>query len=305
MLRRVRGRVAWAVFGWVVWGSGCSFDSAGVTSSGASGSGGSTTHIGGTTESDEELDTTIDPTAGTGTSTTGTTTSATTVEATGSDGPDATTTGADACAVDNGGCDPNAECVDIGGQVECACKPGWEGDGLACASNASLETLRIENPCVGTTTTCNTTACTSAAPMKDTKTFEGTPGVVYAATLRIRGVVEEKSYSGGVATGHWYEGGTPEGDPWNVYWLEMGGTDHHLNAGDSWNLVCVGLDYQHTINVEGGTTLSLSSADPDGCQIRNRNSFGQPIFVPGIPPAPGTFDGQFLQIDLVSAEPVP
>jgi hypothetical protein len=40
----------------------------------------------------------------------------------------------EACSVNNGGCDLNADCTESSGQVECACKPGYTGDGTTCTT---------------------------------------------------------------------------------------------------------------------------------------------------------------------------
>ena len=36
------------------------------------------------------------------------------------------------CARDNGGCSPDADCVNKTGDVTCTCKSGYTGDGLTC-----------------------------------------------------------------------------------------------------------------------------------------------------------------------------
>jgi len=37
------------------------------------------------------------------------------------------------CATNNGGCDPNANCVQLGGLRTCMCKIGFVGTGMACS----------------------------------------------------------------------------------------------------------------------------------------------------------------------------
>jgi hypothetical protein len=291
-----------------LWGcSACAFDAAG---GGSGGLGGTEGESEGAADTERETDPAGpgDPSGGTAgaTSTTGEASTDAASEASGpGDETGESTTGIDGCAVDNGGCDPHAACTDVRGQVSCECSPGWTGDGFVCESDASLDPLRLESPCAGTTVACNTTTCTSASPAPEHAVFHGTPGVTYVATLRIRGVVEEKSYSGGTQTGHWNEGGSPGAGLWNIYALQVEDDVFYLNAGTGGQLQCVGLDYEATVLVEGGTTLVLSSDDPDDCQVRNRDWLGTPLVVPDIPPAPDSFDGQFVQIDLVHAEPSP
>jgi outer membrane protein assembly factor BamB len=38
------------------------------------------------------------------------------------------------CDRDNGGCDPNAKCIERGGTALCICRPWYSGDGLSCAA---------------------------------------------------------------------------------------------------------------------------------------------------------------------------
>jgi hypothetical protein len=40
-------------------------------------------------------------------------------------------------------------------------------------------------------------------------------------------------------------------------------------------------------------------------EIKNLDAQGTPAVVPGVPPAPAAFDGQFIQMDVVSVERVP
>ena len=217
-----------------------------------------------------------------------------------------TSTGADACAEDNGGCDPNASCSAIGDEVSCACHRGWQGDGASCVREGRLDPLRVESPCTamvgcgggGPHATC------SSVPTQTTGVFEGTPGIAYEVTLRVRGVVELKVYTHGTDHGHWYEGGQPVPNPWNVFRLDLGGDHHYLNHGTPGASHCVAMDFEHTLVIEGDTPVELAVLDEDACQLRNRGQGGDPIVVPGIPPAPRPFDGQFVQIDLVSALPL-
>jgi len=40
----------------------------------------------------------------------------------------------DLCAKNNGGCDANADCKEIGGlKVKCECRDGYTGDGRTCS----------------------------------------------------------------------------------------------------------------------------------------------------------------------------
>ncbi|MBL8923028.1 MAG: hypothetical protein JNJ54_29535 [Myxococcaceae bacterium] len=37
------------------------------------------------------------------------------------------------CLTNNGGCDVNAQCTNLGGVAQCACFPGWTGNGFTCS----------------------------------------------------------------------------------------------------------------------------------------------------------------------------
>ena len=65
------------------------------------------------------------------------------------------------CAVANGGCSPDAFCMDIGGVAACVCTPGYTGTGQACNACTVCGTSEFMTaPCTPTTdTVCN--ACTT------------------------------------------------------------------------------------------------------------------------------------------------
>ena len=41
----------------------------------------------------------------------------------------------DECAVNNGGCNPDAYCANIPGSFTCTCVEGYSGDGFICSGN--------------------------------------------------------------------------------------------------------------------------------------------------------------------------
>jgi hypothetical protein len=71
-------------------------------------------------------------------------------------------------------------------------------------------------------------------------------------------------------------------------------------------LVGVGLfaGSQKSIVVEGGASITLQVVDPDCAMVKNCQSFASatcvPFVVADVPPAPNSFDGQFVQLDVVS-----
>ncbi|MCE9576038.1 MAG: DUF4215 domain-containing protein [Deltaproteobacteria bacterium] len=71
------------------------------------------------------------------------------------------------CATNNGGCSPDAMCVDMNGTAVCACKPGFTGDGLTCGACAVCDAASFATaPCTPTMdTVC--AACAAACTAED------------------------------------------------------------------------------------------------------------------------------------------
>ncbi len=303
------GRSSWS--GWVVLGgltTGCQLITSGIgdgggTALGDAGASSTATSDGGMTGGPTSV---ADAEGSGSTSASGVgTTSADTSTPTGADD----TSGGDPpdCSRDNGGCDPNATCSDDSGEIECACNLGYEGDGQQCSVDATLPTLRIEALCVGQGS-CDAPYCVNSDFETDGVAMTGNPAVTYEVTLRFRGVFEEKEYNGGTNDGFWNEGGTPNDDEWNIYELEISDPpqSYWLNSGSAFTDHCELVDYQRTVTVIGGSMVSVTMEERTGsCAARNRDDRGNPIVIPGIPPAPEAFDGQFLQVDVVDIVPVP
>jgi hypothetical protein len=158
--------------------------------------------------------------------------------------------------------------------------------------------LRVEAPC----TNGGNPVCTSSNAFSESVTMGGESGVTYDVTLRIRGVVEEKTYTGGLPSGRFLTGGDPAADGYNVTKLEVSepaGT-YHLNAGTSGVERVWELDETATIPIRAGATVTLSVLPLDGLQIANNDGTGQPVIPSGLPPAPDPFPGQFVQLDVVA-----
>jgi hypothetical protein len=114
--------------------------------------------------------------------------------------------------------------------------------------------------------------------------------------------VEITPYSGGSANGYWQTGGSPlAGSKVNVYALEVSapGQIYYLNQGVSTRPV-VAIDYLETVSITSGATVTLHADSRDSYELRNIGPAGQPIVVAGIPPAPAAYDGQFVQMDVLS-----
>lgn len=180
---------------------------------------------------------------------------------------------------------------------------------------ASLAGLRMEAPCKGEKFGGNTEChWDPALKVNDPKwklkkevvrTFSGTPGVIYDVTIRVRGVVEPKNFTGGtVEREHFQIGGTPDVNNYNFYSLKVSDPpqDYTVNRHEKKvGHFLFAIDYTVTIPIRGGARVTMGEYDDNEISIANH----QNIVVPEIPPAPAPFDGQFFQIDVLAVTPKP
>jgi len=203
-------------------------------------------------------------------------------------------------------CAANAHCRDDA--PTCACNAGYLGDGVTCHSVADpLNGQRIELPCLEPANRDELCRTVHDDPVA-TRAIDGDQGTTYQVMLHIRGVVELKSYFGGSSDGAFRMGADPRNDAWNIYRLEVSDppATYYLNSGPE-NMYTTALDETHAITVRGGATVRLVCNAEDhtngaGVLIRNQDENGTPLASPaGVEPADHPFDGQFLQIDVVSS----
>lgn len=166
----------------------------------------------------------------------------------------------------------------------------------------SLSGLRWELPCMAQTTP---ELCTTLDQLSDDTTLAGATGTTYDVTLRIRGVVEPKTYTGGTAGDGWNRDGAPANDTANIYALVISSPAavYYVNSGTTRlpsELYAEAVDFEMTIAVDSGATITLQADSLDALQIRNIDANGMPIVVPDVPPAPDAYDGQFVQMDVLS-----
>lgn len=172
-----------------------------------------------------------------------------------------------------------------------------------CVAVASAFTgLRWELPCV---TRSGRDSCTTPGVVRRTALMGGDRGVVYDVTLRFRGVVETEGYVGGETDGAYFQiGGAPINDTWNIYALSVSSPaeTYYVNRGEGGLYRCFALDYTATIPIAAGATVTLVADPVDSAteEIVNTDGTGTPIVVPGVPPAPAAFDGQFIQMDVLT-----
>jgi hypothetical protein len=171
----------------------------------------------------------------------------------------------------------------------------------ASGPGALFDGLRWELPCKDPR---SADVCTCENESVVSSNFGGAAGKLYAATLRLRGVVETKAYDGGSNDGAYFQiGGTPVMDTWNVYRLVVASPNqtYYLNRGTTGLGRAWAIDYEAAVPIQGGSALTLDSEAFDMHEINNVDDQGNPIVIPGIPPAPAPYDGQFIQVDVVSA----
>lgn len=220
-----------------------------------------------------------------------------------------------ACSLADGGgngalCGGN--CVDLArnhdncGGCGLACPGSSACEGSCVAVAAALDKLRYELPCG----IAAGAFCSSSPPAAKVVTLTGTASASYALTLRMRGVVEQKSYAvavAGAASGtnaaFFITAGTPALDLWNTYLLKFSSPVAlvYLNSGSSLHSYADAIDYTTTMQAAAGATVTLDSESPDSSIVRNRDqASGAAIVIAGVSPAPQPFDGQFVQVDVVS-----
>jgi len=175
-----------------------------------------------------------------------------------------------------------------------------------------LNGLFIDVPCLDSTPLPLAMGATCDHPpntqhMEHAITFGGDPSTTYAVTLRVRGIWEPTTIAGGEAPAAdlpFKIGGSVAGGsaidyqqysivvsaPAQTYWLN----DHQYLAHDIHKL-----DYEATLRVTGGATVTVIMNDGNERQIAN---WTQDFFA-GLPPydaAPST--GQSLRLDVLAVE---
>lgn len=137
----------------------------------------------------------------------------------------------------------------------------------------------------------------------DVRKFGGEPGKRYKVTLRVRGVVEPMMYKDGKQEGeYFYIGGVPNNATYNIYQLTVSSPESHFffNRQDKVGHRIFTIDYNVTIEVEGGATLTFHGDGQNGRMITNFSK----LVVPDVPPAPQPYNGQFIQLNVVDVTPV-
>jgi hypothetical protein len=299
----------------------------------------------------------VAPTAGTGTTGgissagTGVGTSGTTTTMAGSGG--ATSTAGSGGATSTAGSGGATSMAGSGGATSTAGTGGTATTDDSAAVGAPLTGHTILMPCNGSPAgrVCTPKAA-AATPCKDPGGFAssysgthshneqitlgGTPGKRYIVRVRIQGEVEAKTYNGGVDANNaatlpangLYTGGTADnsGNAYNIYFIRTDSPKQHyyLNQVRTSNDTRVRhstfpMDYEFDMEVEGGSTVCLVSADPNNSAIKNcaepddgsNCTGGNTVTVANLDPLTAAdigaqpYNGQFVGVTVVKTTPKP
>ena len=182
---------------------------------------------------------------------------------------------------------------------------GLAGSGGASSPAAALHEFRFECPCKPAPADHTSDGNCNVTPQTDrqtiVKTMGGDPGIVYDVTLRVRGLTEPNTYRDGTRRGdRFYIGGTTSSPGYTSYMMTVADPPEHyfFNYNATTGHVHFTLDYQVTVKVRGGSQVTFDvdgdGSVPDGHQVANFDD----VVVPGVPPAPMPYDGQFIQLDV-------
>ncbi len=205
-----------------------------------------------------------------------------------------------------------------GGSSAGGAAAGSGGSGGSDESSVAkaLNGLRVDAPCEGMPPTTDGSVCTHTVLMNNTfkatkdATLAGASGATYDVKLRIRGVVEPTSVSGGMRPDTstfsyknemWRKlpytiGGTvsaPDYQAWSIR-VESPKQDYFLNDYQKTAHNVFKLDYELTIQVAAGSKVTLDVTDANERQIDNYEKYE----LEGL--AGSMNFGQFVQIDVVS-----
>jgi hypothetical protein len=230
-----------------------------------------------------------------------------------------TVDGAPGIRCDDAGCvDPTSDPANCGGcgSMGFVCEAGAACTMSMCQNVAgSLSGLRWELPCTSAPLNFCNSVLDGGAETVVTATLSGATGQKYNVTLHFRGVVEQRTYfgyDGGEADGSsnpgsFIAGGLPPAttDSSNIYELDISNPPqtYYLNSGTSGIDYVWLIDYLATIPMGAGATVTLTANTVDQLEIANHGPDGGPVLVPGVPPYPQPYNGQFVQMDVSAVVP--
>ena len=186
---------------------------------------------------------------------------------------------------------------------------GSAGSGDEVSPAGDLDGFRFECPCLPGEENHSGDGNCEVAPETDrqtyVKTMGGDPNTIYNVTFRVRGLTEPNTYVQGTLEGErLYIGGSTSTAGYTSYMMSVADPMQHyfFNYNPTTSHMHFILDYEVTVPIRGGTEVTFDvdgdGSVPDGHQVANFDE----LVVPDVPPAPDWYDGQFVQLDVVSVE---
>ncbi|HEY4057437.1 MAG TPA: LamG domain-containing protein [Kofleriaceae bacterium] len=188
------------------------------------------------------------------------------------------------------------------------CPNGYICNAPVCVNIAgSLSGLLWKLPCDASTVTA--TSCSTVPTSTSSATLAGTTGVTYDVTVRVRGIVEDRTYPNGCKDGYLGTGGPDNaaGDAFNIYKLSISSPaqNYYVNSATSGTATVHSLDYSFSFRADAGATVTLSAASIDNLEIPNTDGAGNAVSVTDATGLNVTqpYNGQFVQLDVTSIVP--
>lgn len=191
---------------------------------------------------------------------------------------------------------------------------GASGGSSLLAIASSFDKFRFECPCIdpdhfGLDKIDNCNNAPEVERQTYTKQLAGDATVVYDVKLRVRGNTEPNTYVKGKLdpNGRFYVGGETSAPGYSAYMLTVADPKqvYFFNYNPTTSHMHFLIDYEVTIPMRGGTTLTFQvnggKSVPDGHDASNRER----LVVPGIAPDPEPYNGQLVQFDVVSVDARP
>ena len=202
------------------------------------------------------------------------------------------------CA-DNGRCPETLVCSPATKTCEHAAVPVDAPPDAGPAAFAALSGRQWLLPCGvhdGSDTTCACASSSVGFTLQDPDPRD------YDVTVRIRGVVEGGMYSSSSGADEWLVGGHPTTTYLGVFRLDVSRPPQHyfINGIPSGHLSV--LDYTISLPMSSGATIDLVSDGQDMLELENLDPHGAPYTIEGVTTMPQPYDGEFAQLDVISAQ---
>lgn len=165
----------------------------------------------------------------------------------------------------------------------------------------AIDGVSLELPCKDFVST--KIDCTTVADINRGFVVGGEASKIYEVEIRVRGAVEPMTYSGGTTDGsRVYVGGLASDKNFNIFSIttENPKQVYYLNSKSAVGGYIEAVDYSMKIKIAGNSTMKLFASAQNGTIIANV----KPVTVPGITKAADVGQGQFLQLNVLSASEV-